>query len=158
MQFEPSFTATVIYGEDYPTVDPVTDIVRSDFLALVVPDDKDTPFQMHATGIQFPTAELAAITGSTTTGLAVPYGATYSGRVHLFKTERHERSRINLFRLVWVPRFRGGSSKYANLQNSVFVGSETVSSGANPGEFYVGVKISKVFSTNTSVVIGQEFP
>ena len=60
--------------------------------------------------------------------------------------------------LVWVPTFEGGDEKYANLQNSIFVASETVSDSPNPNEFYVGMKISKVFCTNTSVVIGQEFP
>lgn len=65
---------------------------------------------------------------------------------------------ITVCYLVWIPTFRGGSAKYANLQNSVFVASETVSDGPNPGEFYVGMKISKVFCTNTSVVIGHEFP
>jgi hypothetical protein len=39
--------------------------------------------------------------------------------------------------------FRGGSAKYASLQSSIFVASETVSDGPNPGEFYVGMKISK---------------
>lgn len=59
---------------------------------------------------------------------------------------------------VWVPTFYGGDADYANLQNSIFVGSETVSDSAVPGQFYVGLKISKVFSTNTSVTIGHEFP
>jgi len=136
--FEPSFTAAVLYGEDYPTIDASGSVVRSDLRALVVPDDGDTPFQMHATGILFPNADVnSIIVSNTTSGLAVPYGAIYS---------------------VWVPSFRGGSAKYANLQTSVFVASETVSDGAKPGEFVVGMKISKVFCINTTVVIGQEFP
>jgi len=60
--------------------------------------------------------------------------------------------------LVWVPTFRGGSAKYVNLQNSIFVASQTVSASPNHGEFYVGMKISKVFPTNTSITIGHEFP
>ncbi|KAH8895621.1 hypothetical protein GQ53DRAFT_839176 [Thozetella sp. PMI_491] len=136
--FEPRFSAKILYGEDYPTLEPGTNVGRNDFTAVVVPDDGSTPFQMHAIGIQFPTAESTAIvTGSATEPLAVPYGATYS---------------------VWVPTFRGGGAGYSNLQDSIFVGSETVSSGASPGEFIVGVKISKVFNTNTNVVIGEEFP
>ena len=57
-----------------------------------------------------------------------------------------------------MPTFRGGSDKYANLQNSIFVASETVSDSPNPNEFYVGLKISKVFNSNTSVTIGNEIP
>ena len=64
----------------------------------------------------------------------------------------------SLCSVVWVPTFRGGGAKYANLQNSIFVASETVSDSPVPGQFYVGMKISKVFPTNTSVVIGEEFP
>jgi hypothetical protein len=59
---------------------------------------------------------------------------------------------------VWLPKFRGGSSKYASLQNTFFIGSETLSSGPNPGEFLVGVKISQVVPRDTGIVIGQEFP
>jgi len=79
--FKPSFTATFLYGEDYPTIDPSGTVVRSDLRGVVVPDDGDTPFQMHATGILVPTAEINSIIATnTTSGLAVPYGATYSGK------------------------------------------------------------------------------
>ena len=60
--------------------------------------------------------------------------------------------------LVWVPTFRGGDDSFANLQNSVFVGSETVSDSDTPGEFLVGIKISKVFNVVTNITIGEEFP
>lgn len=56
---------------------------------------------------------------------------------------------------VFVSTFRGG---YAELQNSVFVGSETVSDSSTPGEFLVGIKISKVFPVKTNITIGEEFP
>ena len=59
---------------------------------------------------------------------------------------------------MFVPTFRGGREKYANLQNSIFVASETVSDSPDPNYFYVGIKISKVFPVKTDVVIGQEFP
>ena len=59
---------------------------------------------------------------------------------------------------VWVPTFRGGSARYTNLQNSIFVGSETVSDSEVPGQFLIGVKISKVFATKTNITIGEEFP
>ncbi|MCJ1475535.1 hypothetical protein MMC13_004198 [Lambiella insularis] len=137
-QFEPSFSADFLYGTDYLTQDPVGGIARPELTGIVAPDDGDTPFLMSVTGIQFGTPVLDAIVSTnTSTGLAVPYGASYS---------------------VWVPTFRGGSAKYANLQNSIFVASETVSDSPVPGEFYVGMKMSKVFCTNTSIVIGQEFP
>jgi hypothetical protein len=70
----------VTNGNDYPTVDPADGIVRSNFIGTVVPNDGDTPFQMLATGIHFATPELIAITGTNSTGLAVPYGTTYSGK------------------------------------------------------------------------------
>jgi len=54
--------------------------------------------------------------------------------------------------------FQGGSDKYANLQNSIFVAIETISDSSNLNEFFVGLKISKVFNTNTSITIGNEFP
>jgi hypothetical protein len=65
---------------DYPTTDPADGIVRSDFNGLVVPHNGDTPFQMTATGIQVETPDLLAILGGNSTGIAVPYGATYSGK------------------------------------------------------------------------------
>ena len=138
LQFEPSFTGEFRYGNDYLTADPSDGISRPALIGVVYPDDGDTPFLMQATGIQYPSAELGEIVGlGNTSGLAVPYGAVYS---------------------VWTPTFRGGSDKYAILQNSIFVASETVSSSPNPGEFFVGMKISMVLPTNTTVVIGQEFP
>lgn len=81
MQFNPSFTANVLYGIDYPTIDPGTGLARFNALSLVVPDDGTTPFQMHNTGIQNPTDEIMAIMTTNTTGLAVPYGETYSGKI-----------------------------------------------------------------------------
>ena len=73
--------ATFLYGEDYPTTDPSGTVVCSNLRGVVVPDDDDTPFQMHATGILFPTAEINSIIATNTaSGLAVPYGATYSGK------------------------------------------------------------------------------
>jgi len=59
---------------------------------------------------------------------------------------------------VWTPTFSGGDPSYTNLQNPIFVASETVSDGEQPGEVLVGLKISKVFPVKTDVVIGEEFP
>lgn len=59
---------------------------------------------------------------------------------------------------VVTPTFYGGNSNYAVLQNSVFVGAETVSDGGKDGYFEVGVKISKVWPVNTTITIGNEYP
>ncbi|KAH8802551.1 hypothetical protein F5884DRAFT_903212, partial [Xylogone sp. PMI_703] len=129
--FEPNFVASLNNGMDFATVDPSGDIGRFSTKTVLYPDDGDIPFELELTGIQYLTDEIRAITTTnSTSGLAVPYGSTYS---------------------VWTPTFRGGSSKYAFLENSVWVGSETVSDSPTPGEFFIGVKISQVFSTNTSV-------
>ncbi|KAL9081210.1 MAG: hypothetical protein Q9157_000185 [Trypethelium eluteriae] len=79
--FEPSFTATFLHGEDYLTEDPTGDsIARPGVSGVVQPDDGDTPFQMQVSGVQVGTQQLDAIVATNeTTGLAVPYGETYSG-------------------------------------------------------------------------------
>lgn len=82
LQFQPSFTATFLHGEDYLTSDPSDGISRPGLNGLVVPDDGSVPFQMMATGIQYPNPTLALIAGTnTTSGLAIPYGAVYSGKL-----------------------------------------------------------------------------
>jgi hypothetical protein len=58
---------------------------------------------------------------------------------------------------VLIPIFRGGEAHYKTLENSVFVASETVSDSGIPGRFILGVKISKVFASNTNITIGEEF-
>jgi uncharacterized membrane protein len=60
--------------------------------------------------------------------------------------------------IVWVPTFKGGSGKYAALQNGVFVSSETFSASTVPGQFFIALKISQVFSSNTTTVIRDAFP
>ncbi|KAK5114413.1 hypothetical protein LTR85_010236 [Meristemomyces frigidus] len=136
--FMPAFRATVLYGEDYVTGDPNEPITRPDLTGTVYPDDGSTPFQMHSGGIQVADAELAAIVATNTSeGRKIPYGAVYS---------------------VWTPTFRGGDKAYSNLQKSIFVGSETVSDSGTPGEFLVGIRISKVSPVKTNITIGEEFP
>ncbi|KAI9658380.1 MAG: hypothetical protein M1821_002513 [Bathelium mastoideum] len=137
--FEPSFTATLSSGVDFVTIDSSNNNIRRPGVsALVQPDDGDLPFEVQIGGIQFGTTEEEEITFTNTSrGLSVPYGSSYS---------------------VWLPTFRGGSAKYENLQQSVFVGSETVSNSDTPGEFLLGLKISKVFATETNITIGEEFP
>jgi hypothetical protein len=59
---------------------------------------------------------------------------------------------------VWTPTFYGGDEKYAVLQNSVFVASETVSDSSKAGYFEVGMKISKIWPVNTTITVGNEYP
>jgi hypothetical protein len=80
MQFEPSFIADVLHGGDYLTADPFDGITRPNLIATVVPRDGSTPFQMQATGVQFPDPRVGAIVASNvSTGAPIPYGAVYSG-------------------------------------------------------------------------------
>lgn len=58
---------------------------------------------------------------------------------------------------VAVVEFRGGGSTYSALQNGVFIGSSTYSSGPKYGEFTFAMDIMQVFSTKTGIVIGEEF-
>uniref|UniRef100_A0A8H7KBB0 Uncharacterized protein n=1 Tax=Bionectria ochroleuca TaxID=29856 RepID=A0A8H7KBB0_BIOOC len=135
--FETELSGSVIDGDDYITMQPDGKILRPQLIAHVRPDDGDTPFQLTSTGVSEATPDIIAITTTeTTTGKSIPYGETYS---------------------VWRVEFQGGSARIANLRNSIFVASVTVSDGEHPDEFVVGFKISKVYNTKTDVVIGQEF-
>ena len=58
---------------------------------------------------------------------------------------------------VLVATFQGGEGEYKSLENSVFVGTETVSDSGIPGKFLLGFKISKVYPTETNITIGNEF-
>lgn len=51
---------------------------RPDFIGLVSTDD-GAYLQIHATGIQAVTPEVAAITSGLTNNASLPYGAFYSG-------------------------------------------------------------------------------
>jgi hypothetical protein len=86
--FEPSFTGDFLYGEDYLTLNPSDGVSHPSLSGIIVPDDGSTPFQMQVTGIQYPDPTIEAIVGSNKTkGLAVPYGAVYSGKM----TQRNNR-------------------------------------------------------------------
>ncbi|TKA83153.1 hypothetical protein B0A55_00709 [Friedmanniomyces simplex] len=113
---EPQFSGAIRYAEDYLTSDPDGAYAR--------PSCKAVP----GTDIIF---------AGNTSGLAVPYGYSYS---------------------VWTPFFFGGSANYSNLQDSIFVGSETASSSPIAGAFTVGMKFSKVYPVNTTITIGNEYP
>ena len=54
--------------------------------------------------------------------------------------------------VVILVSFKTGTTKYKNLQDSIFVGSETVKS-LGGGTFLAGVKISKLYSSKTNVTL-----
>jgi hypothetical protein len=87
--FEPSFTGTFSYGEDYLTLDSSDGISRPGLSGVVIPDDGSAPFQMQVTGVQFPDPTLDAIVASNQTkNLAIPYGAVYSGKTTQYSGHR----------------------------------------------------------------------
>ena len=53
---------------------------------------------------------------------------------------------------VFVVSFRTGSAKYKNLEDSIFVASETVEAPGH-GVFRTGLRASKVFPTKTNVTL-----
>ncbi|KAK3709518.1 hypothetical protein LTR37_010891 [Vermiconidia calcicola] len=115
--FEIQFSGAVRSAADYLTLDPDGITARGDVVGEVVPDSGDTPFLIRISGINHLSPQSAEIfTSNRTAGRAVPYGYSYS---------------------VWTPTFYGGSAKYAVLQNSIFVASETVSDSGRPGYFNV---------------------
>lgn len=128
--FETPINATISHTNDWPTIDPDLLHSRPDFIGLVSTDD-GAYLQIHATGIQAVTPEVAAITTGMTNNASLPYGAFYS---------------------VFVVSFRTGSAKYKNLEDSIFVGSETVKA-LGDGVFRGGLRISKVFSTATNITL-----
>ena len=65
------------HTNDWPTIDPSGLHDRPDFLGLVSTDDS-AYLQIHATGIQESTPEVADITNGKTDTASVPYGAIYS--------------------------------------------------------------------------------
>ena len=60
--------------------------------------------------------------------------------------------RTDEWNLVILVRFRTGTSKYKNLEDSIFVGSETVKS-LGGGAFKAGVRISKLYSSKTNITL-----
>ncbi|KAH8804443.1 hypothetical protein F5884DRAFT_859069 [Xylogone sp. PMI_703] len=137
--FEPHVEADVLYGDDYPTIDPSRKITRTNMRATIQPRDDEIAFQMQATGIEMSTPDKDVILAAKGSGpgYKAAYGSAYA---------------------VWTVSFFGGGEKYAALQDGIFVASEALTGSANLGEFYVALKISKVYSTNTSTVIGNDFP
>ncbi|CAL8578668.1 hypothetical protein XPA_004436 [Xanthoria parietina] len=133
LQSEPGFetliNATISSADDWPTIDPDGLHQRPDLRGLVTTDDGEF-VEILATGIQTIIPELnQIITGEKE--LNLPFGT---------------------FQSVIPVRFVTGTPKYKNLQDSIFIGSETVKS-LGGGAFLAGVRISKVYSAKTNVTL-----
>ncbi|KAL6722359.1 hypothetical protein ACLMJK_001466 [Lecanora helva] len=127
--FETQIKANVTYGNDWPTIDPDGRHGRPDLRSLVTTDDNEY-LELLATGIQTTIPELTSvITG--TGNENIPFGA---------------------FQSVFVVSFRTGAPKYKNLEDSIFVASETVKS-LGGGFFRAGLRISKLYSTQTNITL-----
>lgn len=136
------------------TNDPSGAISCLDIRGLVVPDDQSTPLQIHITGITEPSADFfSVVSWEVNTGQKIPYDSTNRGKSLYLQPESVPNPAI----LVAHVEFRGGSAKHSKLQNGLFVGSSTVSSGPGDGEITFGLKIMEVLSTKSDVVIGEEF-
>ncbi|KAI4231903.1 MAG: hypothetical protein LQ349_005313 [Xanthoria aureola] len=132
LQSEPGFETFInatISNADWPTIDPDGLHQRPDLRGLVTTDDGEY-LQILATGIQTIIPELnQIITGEK--GLNLPFGT---------------------FQSVIPVSFVTGTPKYKNIQDSVFIGSETAKS-LGGGAFLAGLKISKVYSAKTNVTL-----
>ena len=60
---------------------------------------------------------------------------------------------LTLSHKVFVVAFRTGAAKYKALEDSIFVGSETVRSLPGGKRFLAGLQVSQVLSTKTNVFI-----
>ncbi|CAF9935254.1 MAG: hypothetical protein HETSPECPRED_009715 [Heterodermia speciosa] len=127
--FETQINATFSNADDWPTVDPDGKHERPDLRGLIKTDD-DEYLQILAKGIQTIIPELTQIiTGEKE--LSLPFGA---------------------FQSVILVSFRTGTSKYKNLEDGIFVGSETVKS-LGERAFKAGVRISKLYSSKTNITL-----
>jgi hypothetical protein len=119
-----------------------------------VPNDGAAPFKFHIGGVQIGNEDLLPIiTGNTSTGLEIPYGSVYRGIL----SQSQYTVPCSWCCTVLTATFQGGEGEYESLENSVFVGTETVSDSGIPGKFLLGFKISKVYPTKTNITIGNEF-
>ncbi|MCJ1272291.1 hypothetical protein MMC21_000077 [Puttea exsequens] len=127
--FETAIDATISYANDWPTSDPDGKHGRPDLRGLVTTHDHEY-LEVLATGIQTPIPQLGAIiTGASKDSL--PFGS---------------------FQSVFIVSFRTGAAKYKNLEDSIFVASETVKA-LGGGYFRAGLRISKLYSTKTDVTL-----
>lgn len=83
--FELQFSGTVKHAADYLTSDPGTDgIARPSCVGEIVPDDGDESFLFRITGIDTSSSMAVQVfSNKSSTGLAVPYGYSYSGEQYL---------------------------------------------------------------------------
>jgi hypothetical protein len=79
-------------------------------------------------------------------GRAVPYVRSHPGIVICVNEEFANARKQGYSYSVWTPTFYGGSPKYRNLQNSIFVASETVSDSSKAGFFLVRALTDRLFN------------
>ncbi|KAL8710653.1 MAG: hypothetical protein Q9220_004877 [cf. Caloplaca sp. 1 TL-2023] len=143
--FETRINGTILNADDWPTVDPDGKHERPDLRGLIKTDDDDY-LQILATGIQTIVPELnQIITGEKE--LNLPFGFFQSG-----ESPSLCHCPSGLKKQVILVSFKTGTAKYKNLQDSIFVASETVKS-LGGGAFLAGVRISKVYSSETNVIL-----
>lgn len=129
---------------------------RPDIRGLVSTDDGEY-LELLATGLQTINPQLGAIiTGAGSGSLA--FGEFQSGEsapllALMCRCARKSDEETDEWCIVFFVTFRTGAAKYKNLENSLFVGSETVKSitGGKNGDFKAGLRISKLYSTKTDV-------
>ena len=146
-QFETKINGTISNANDWPTIDPDGLHGRPNLLGLLTTDDGEY-LQIATTGIQTPTPEVGKIVSGQGTG-SLAFGDFQSGKYTSIKTSKQ---RTHGQTIVFLVSFRTGAAKYKNLQDSIFVASQTVAS-LDGKSFRAGLRISKVYSTKTNVTL-----
>ena len=81
----------MLHTNDWPTIDPSGLHNRPEFFGLVPTDDCGF-LQVHATGIQDWTSEVADIINGKSDDASVPYGAIYSSKISRTQRESYGKS------------------------------------------------------------------
>jgi hypothetical protein len=132
-QFQPSITGQAIRGGDWITIDPSGSTLRLHLDTLIQTNDSPPQYiRISATGAETATPEVMAVIGAVPGATAVKYGDFQATSSWTFQT---------------------GSSKYAELQNAVYVGSTSLRPGDEEGTIVVGFRIAKVESVRTDISV-----
>ncbi|KAF2758884.1 hypothetical protein EJ05DRAFT_499317 [Pseudovirgaria hyperparasitica] len=158
--FEVQLKATISNVNDYSITDVDPSITHPRFIGTVVPDDNSMPFQLEMSGILFNDEMIKSIISKPPSSDQLNACANQTQKDierenNCFRSRR-EVPYGTLYRVL-TATFQGGSSRYEGLMNSIFVASETVSDGDEPGKYLVGIKLSKVYASRTSITIGNEY-
>ncbi|KAH7384346.1 hypothetical protein DE146DRAFT_792706 [Phaeosphaeria sp. MPI-PUGE-AT-0046c] len=131
--FQPSVSGKAIRGGDWITIDPSGSILRLHLDTLIQTNDSPPEYvRISATGAETATPEVMAVIGAVPGAQAVKYGDFQATSSWTFQT---------------------GSSKYAELQNAVYVGSTSLRPGEKEGTIVVGFRIAKVVSVKTDISV-----